>query len=77
MSWIHLSKVKMLIFLLHYKITAFVKKLSIRKKKRCKWKHWYVSTTNYFIEDNELGLAVIKNIILSHLTTLVTQFEKY
>jgi hypothetical protein len=33
--------------------------------------------TNDFIEENELVLAVIKNVILSHLTTLVTQFEKY
>jgi hypothetical protein len=33
--------------------------------------------TNDFNEDNELGLAVIKNVILSHLTTLVTQFEKH
>jgi hypothetical protein len=33
--------------------------------------------TNDFIEENELGLAVIKNVILSRLTTLVTQFEKY
>jgi hypothetical protein len=32
---------------------------------------------NDFIEENELGLAVIKNVILSHLTTLVTQFKKY
>jgi hypothetical protein len=24
-----------------------------------------------------LGLAVIKNVVLSHLTTLVTQFKKY
>jgi hypothetical protein len=33
--------------------------------------------TNDFIEENELGLEVIKNVILSHLTTLVTQLEKY
>jgi hypothetical protein len=33
--------------------------------------------TNDFIEENELGLEVIKNVILRHLTTLVTQFEKY
>jgi hypothetical protein len=30
-----------------------------------------------FIEENELGLEAIENVILSHLTTLVTQFEKY
>jgi len=33
--------------------------------------------TNYFIKENELCLEVIKNVILSHLITLVTQFEKY
>jgi hypothetical protein len=33
--------------------------------------------TNDFIEENELGLEVIKNVILSHLTTLITQLEKY
>jgi hypothetical protein len=33
--------------------------------------------TNDFTEENELGLEVIKNVFLSHLTTLVTQFEKY
>jgi hypothetical protein len=33
--------------------------------------------TNDFIEENEFGLEVIKNVILSHLTTSVTQFEKY
>jgi hypothetical protein len=33
--------------------------------------------TNDFIEENGLGSAVIKNVILSHLSTLVTQFDKY
>jgi hypothetical protein len=33
--------------------------------------------TKYFIEKNELVWTVIKNVILSHLTTLVTQFKKY
>jgi hypothetical protein len=28
-------------------------------------------------EDTEMGLAVIKTIILIHLTTLVNQLEKY
>jgi hypothetical protein len=33
--------------------------------------------TKDFIEENELGFSVIKNVIPSHLITLVTQFEKY
>jgi hypothetical protein len=33
--------------------------------------------TNDFIEGNEFGLAVIENVILSHLTSLLTHFEKY
>jgi hypothetical protein len=33
--------------------------------------------TNDFVEESELVLAVIENVIISHLTTLVTEFEKY
>jgi hypothetical protein len=32
--------------------------------------------TDDLIEENELGLEVIKKSILRHLTTLVTQYDK-
>jgi hypothetical protein len=35
------------------------------------------SWTNYFTEENETSLVVIKNVILSHLTTSVNHLEKY
>jgi hypothetical protein len=63
--------------LLHNKVTAFVKKISICKQKVVNENTDMFPWTNDFIEENELGLEVIKNVILSHLTTLVTQFEKY
>jgi hypothetical protein len=56
---------------------VFVKKISIWKQKVANRNTDMFPWTNDFNEDNELGLAVIKNVILSHLTTLVTQFEKY
>jgi hypothetical protein len=62
---------------LHDKITAFVKKISIWKEKVVNGNIDMFPWTNYFIEENELVLAVNKNVILGHLTTLVTQFEKY
>jgi hypothetical protein len=65
------------ILLLHNKITAFVKKISIWKQKVVNGNSDMFPWTNNFIEENELGLEVIKNVNLSHLTTLVTQFEKY
>jgi uncharacterized membrane protein YdbT with pleckstrin-like domain len=33
--------------------------------------------TNYFNKENDLVLAVVKVVIVSHLISLVTQFEKY
>jgi hypothetical protein len=65
------------ILLLHNKITAFAKKISIWKQKVVNGNIDMFPLTNDFIEENELGLEVIKNVILSHLTALVTQFEKY
>jgi hypothetical protein len=62
---------------LHHKIAAFVKKISIWKQKVENESIDMFPWTNYFIEENDLGFAVIKNVILSHLTTLTTQFEKY
>jgi hypothetical protein len=65
------------ILLLHDEITTFVKIISIWKQKVLNGNIDMFPCTNDFIEENELGLAVIKNVILSHLTTVVTQFEKY
>jgi hypothetical protein len=62
---------------LHDKITAIVKTFSIWKQKVANGNIDMFPWTNAFIEENELGLAVIKNVIFSHLTTVVTQFEKY
>jgi hypothetical protein len=56
---------------------VFVKKISIWKQKVVNGNNDMFPWTNDFIEENELDLAVIKNVILSHLTTLVTQLEKY
>jgi hypothetical protein len=65
------------ILLLHDKITTFIKKISIWKQKVANGSIYVFPRTNDFNEDNEFGLAVVKNVILSHLSTLVTQFEKY
>jgi hypothetical protein len=65
------------IFLLHDKITVYVTKISIWKQKVVNGNTDMFPWTNDFNEEDELGLAVIKNVILSHLATLVTQFEKY
>jgi hypothetical protein len=62
---------------LHNKITASVKKISIRKQKVVSGNTDMFPWTSDFIGENEFGLRVIINVILSHLTTLVTQFEKY
>jgi hypothetical protein len=61
------------VLLLHNKITAFVKKISIRKQKVVNGNIDMFLWTHDFIEENKLGLEVI----LSHLTTLVIQFDKY
>jgi hypothetical protein len=61
---------------LHDKITAFVKKISIWKQEVVNGNTDMFPWRNCFIEENELVLAVVKNI-LSYLSTLVTQFEKY
>jgi hypothetical protein len=56
---------------------VFVKKILIWRQKVVNGNIDIFPQTSDFIEENELGLAVIKNVILSHLTTLVAQFEKY
>jgi hypothetical protein len=48
------------VLLLHNKITAFVKKISIRKQKVVNGNIDMFLWTNDFIEENELGLEVIK-----------------
>jgi hypothetical protein len=63
--------------MLIYYDPAFVQRFSIWKQKVANGNIDIFPRINGFSENNELGLAVIKNVILSHLTTLVTEFEKY
>jgi hypothetical protein len=65
------------VFTLISKIQAFMKKINIWLRKVTNNSYEMFSCMEDFITDNELSFDVIKQIIIDHLASLETHFEKY
>ena len=64
-------------FTLIFKIKAFMKKISIWLQKVANSLYEMFTCMEDFIQENELGFDAMKPLVINHLISLKTHFEKY
>ena len=65
------------LFTLIFKIEAFMKKISIWLQKVANFSYEMFACIEGFVQENELGFDAMKPLVINHLTSLKTHFEKY
>ena len=65
------------VFTLISKIEVFMKKISIWLQKVANSSYEMFMCMEDFIQENELGFDAIKPLVINHLTSLQTHFEKH
>ena len=65
------------VFILISKIEAFVKKITIWLHKVASSSYEMFTCMEDFIQENELGFDTMKPLVINHLTSFKTHFEKY
>ena len=65
------------VFTLISKIEAFMKKISIWLQKVANFLYEMFACMEDFIQENELGFDAMKSLVINHLSSLKTHFQKY